>query len=306
MDTVPDQKVRGYFLALSAALLWGVSGTCAQYLFQEKGIQPEWLVTVRMLIAGVILVLLGYIKKGKSILDIWKNAGDARGLLLFGLTGMLSVQYTYFAAIKHSNAATATVLQYTGPVLIALYVAFKKWQLPTLQEIAALILAVLGTFLLVTHGNFQQLMISEKALFWGVLSAFALSIYTLQPISLLNKYDAASTIGWAMLIGGGCFSFIHAPWQLEGKLDTAAWLNIGFIIFFGTLIAFYAFLVSVKIIGGVHASLLACAEPLSAAFIALIWLNVQFGMMDWLGSLFIILTIFILAYNESKVNKTGL
>lgn len=41
---------------------------------------------------------------------------------------MLAVQYRYFAAIKYPNAATATILQYAGPALIAIYVAFQKWK----------------------------------------------------------------------------------------------------------------------------------------------------------------------------------
>ena len=33
-----DQLVKGFFLAILAALMWGLSGTVAQFLFQEKGI----------------------------------------------------------------------------------------------------------------------------------------------------------------------------------------------------------------------------------------------------------------------------
>lgn len=48
---------------------------------------------------------------------------------------MLMVQYTYFAAIKHSNAATATVLQYAGPVIIAIYLAIKNKKSPDLSTL---------------------------------------------------------------------------------------------------------------------------------------------------------------------------
>lgn len=60
----------------------------------------------------------------KRNFDIWKNKKDAKDMLLFSLIGMLFMQYGYFLAIGHSNAATATVLQYLAPVMIVIYVPY--------------------------------------------------------------------------------------------------------------------------------------------------------------------------------------
>src|SRR5947209_17676530 len=157
--------LQGFALAIMAAIFWGVSGAFVQFIFQRKGINTEWLVTIRLLISGLILLIIDSINKSKNIWSIWKNKADARQLLLFSLFGMLAVQYTYFAAIKYSNAASATVLQYLGPVLIAIYLAIYNRRLPLLIEVIAILLALSGTFLLVTHGNFQTLKISGWALF---------------------------------------------------------------------------------------------------------------------------------------------
>ncbi|MFL6560216.1 MAG: EamA family transporter, partial [Bacillus sp. (in: firmicutes)] len=64
---------------------------------------------------------------------------------------------------------------------------------------------------------------------------------------------------------------------------------------FGTLIAFFCFMESLKYIRASEASLLACVEPLSAAFLAVAWLQVSFGPAEWIGSISIISTIFILS-----------
>lgn len=296
-------KFQGYLMALTAAMLWGVSGACVQYLFQEKGVPPEWLVGVRMLFSGSVLLFIACFQYGNSVLDIWKDKTDRWKILSFGWIGMLSVQYTYFVAIGHSNAATATILQYLGPVIIAVYVCIKEWRKPQMYEVTALVLALLGVFLLVTHGKINQLSISDKALFWGILSAFALAVYTLQPVQLLQKYPATTVVGWGMLVGGVTFSFVQPPWKIEGIIDLPSLMNIGFVVIFGTLIAFYIFLLSVKQIGGVEASLLACAEPLSATIIALTWLNVPFTWMDWIGGASIIATILLLSVKDLKLHS---
>jgi drug/metabolite transporter (DMT)-like permease len=54
-------------------------------------------------------------------------------------------------------------------------------------------------------------------------------------------------------------------------------------------------LLAVKKIGPQHTSLYACAEPLSAALVSVLWLGVAFGWMDVLGSACIVLTIYILS-----------
>ena len=51
-------------------------------------------------------------------------------------------------------------------------------------------------------------------------------------------------------------------------------------IVFGTLIPFYAYLTAVKMVGAETSSLLACAEPLAAAVIGMIWLGTHFGLYD--------------------------
>lgn len=286
--------LKGFFLAIIAAVLWGVSGTFAQFLFQQRGINVDWLITLRMLISGSILLLFATIIEKCDLWSIWKNKRDALQLLIFSFTGMLAVQYTYFAAIKHSNAATATVLQYVGPVIIAVYLAFKYKMLPKPIEFVAIALAILGTFLLVTHGDINSLSISGTAMFFGIASAVALAIYTLQPVQLLVKYKSSLVIGWGMLLGGMGFSLLKAPLSMGGIWDIQAFLYTVFIVVFGTLVPFYAYLTAVKIIGGQKTSLLASAEPLSATILAVLWLNVPFSGMDWLGSLCIISTIYLL------------
>lgn len=295
VSTMPTPVLKGFVLAVGAAVLWGVSGTFAQFLFQQRGVNVEWLITIRMLSTGSLLLLFAKYGQKTATTAVWRNKKDAMQLALFSITGMLAVQYTYFAAINHSNAATATVLQYAGPVIIAVYLALKHKRMPRPLEFLAIGLAVLGTFLLVTHGDIHSLSISGPAFFFGIASAFALAIYTLQPIPLLAKYKSSLVIGWGMFVGGLAFCLVRAPWNVEGVWDLQSYFSTAFIVVLGTLIPFYAYLTAVKIIGGQKTSLLASAEPLSATLVAVVWLNVSFTAMDWLGSLCIVSTIFLLS-----------
>lgn len=292
---LPYPRTKGIILVLIAAIFWGVSGTVAQFLFHRQGFSTGWLVVVRLLISGAGLLFFAQTVGKQNIWSIWKNKQEIFELVIFGIIGMLGVQYTYFAAIEHGNAATATVLQYLAPVMIACYLCFKSKALPTKQESIAIILALTGTFLLVTKGDIHSLAISVPGFIWGILSAFALAFYTLYPGGLLTKWGSLITVGWGMIIGGIGFSFIHPPWKFQGTWSFSSFMAVVFVVIFGTLIAFYCYMESMKYIRASEASLLACAEPLSAAFLAVAWLHVSFSPAEWFGSFAIIATIFILS-----------
>lgn len=290
-----QMRIKGITLVIIGAMLWGISGTVAQYLFQEKGFSAEWLVVIRLLAAGLILLLYSLIKGKQEIWTIWKSKHSILSLLLFSIIGMLGVQYTYFAAIKYGNAATATILQYLSPVIVACYLALRTKKMPNLQEIIAVILAMLGTFLIITKGNIHSISISKLALFWGISSAFAAAFYTLQPRSLLAKWSSTVVVGWGMLIGGIAFSFIHQPWNFTGQWSITSIFAVIFVVLFGTLIAFYCYLESLKYIQPTEASVLSSVEPLSAAFLSVLWLHVPLDVSQWLGTACIIFTVVILS-----------
>src|SRR5690606_9630541 len=90
---------------------------------------------------------------------------------------------------------------------------------------------------------------------------------------------------------------------ISGIWDVSAYLSTAFIIVFGTAIAFLIYLRAVQLIGAQKSSLLASAEPLAATVLAVIWLNVPFSMMDWIGSICIVSTVFLLTKKTKPCKK---
>ncbi|MBK1811913.1 EamA family transporter [Clostridium sp. YIM B02505] len=291
-------RIKGFALVIFSTMMWGVSGTVAQYLFQQKGFSPEWLVVIRLLISGIVLLAFATLRGSKNVRKIWSSKFTIFNLICFALIGMLGVQYTYFAAIKHGNAATATILQYLYPVIIIFYMTIRTKKAPSSREIIAISLTILGTFLIITKGNVSSLSISKLALFWGVASAFAAAFYTLQPVYLLARYDSITVVGWGMFLGGIGFSFVQKPWISTGQWSVSSILAIIFVVLFGTLIAFCCYLESLKYIKPIEVSILSSIEPLSAAFLSVFWLHVNLGIFQWLGTACIIFAIIYLSFTK--------
>ncbi|MGG0176136.1 EamA family transporter [Gottfriedia acidiceleris] len=298
---------KGIVLVITGAVFWGIGGTVAKKLFQQYQIDVDWLVTTRLLIAGLLLLAIQYLKKDRSqILGVWKTGRIAIQLVIFGVLGMLAVQYTYMASIEHGNAAVATLLQYLAPVMIILYLIIRKQTALTRRDLLTVSLALIGSFFLLTNGSISQLSVPALAIAWGVLSGVALAFYTLFAVPLLKQYDSLVIVGWAMIIGGFVLSFIHPPWQMDFKnLTLEAILYLVFIIIFGTMIAFWFYIESLQSLPAKESSLLGSIEPLAAVLTTIFWLKEPFSFFQWLGTACIIGMILLLALNKEFSSNTS-
>ena len=119
------RTLRGFLCAALGGVCWGASGTVGQYLFTRQGVDSGWLTVVRMFLAGVVLLGGALVRHRPQLRAIWSDRRDALRLVLFSVGGLMTCQYTYLAAIRYSNSATATVLQYMGQALILLWVCLR-------------------------------------------------------------------------------------------------------------------------------------------------------------------------------------
>lgn len=295
-----SRRLTGIMLAIGGSIFWGGSGVAAQFLLQDRGVTADFLTAVRTLTAGLMLLLIDRYVYGNNITDIWHDKASRNRLLFFGIFGMMAVQYTYFAAIAYSNAPTGTIIQYLMPVVILIWMAISEKKLPRLSQVLSALMAILGTALLVTHGSLTSLSISEKALFWGILSAFAAACYTITPRWLLMRWPSAQVVGWAMLIGGIAIVLICQPTCYFDLFDIAACLSLVYICILGTAVAFWAYVSSTKYILPQEASILNATEPLASIVFSVLLLNVNFQLPEIIGTILIIIPVLYITTRKNK------
>ena len=292
----------GALVAIIAAIFWGFSGCCSQYIFENFTVDAAHLTSFRMLSAGTIVVLAGFatgkIKGSDDMTAIWKDRSDIIQLCIFAVFGIMLCQLSYQKAIFWTNSSTATILQYTGPVLIMALTCAMARRLPTIKEVTAIILAMSGTFLLATHGDIHSMVITPRGLFWGLFAAVTIVTYNMLPQRLIKKYGSMCVTGYGMVLGGIVLTVITRAWEAAWPADLRLWLAFGCVVFFGTVLSFTMFLWGVAQIGPVKASLIASLEPVAATIIMILWLGSSFQILDLAGFTCIFLTVFLLLKKE--------
>ncbi|USS92167.1 DMT family transporter [Fructobacillus americanaquae] len=289
----------GIWLAIIGSLFWGAAGTAAQFLFQNYNVSPQWLVGMRLLTSGFLLLAFVLFVKKEPILNIWRHKDSVMLLLAFAFLGMLPSQFTYFMAIKYGNAATATILQFTGPLFIIIFIALRQLKLPRRIDCISIIIAMIGTILLVTKGHLNALSLAPIAVFWGLLAGLSQASYTLIPKNLLSKFSSLIVVGWAMLLGSIPFIPIVSTHQLT-VFNWKIALSLAFIIIFGTILSYLFYLLSLKFIEPAITGVLSAFEPLTATVLSVILLHLHLSFIEIVGAFLIILTAFLQVWPTQK------
>lgn len=300
MSMFKNNRTKGFVLAFLAGLFWGSTSPVAQYLFQYKGIVSSWLVPYRLMTAGILLLLYARFYKKMDVKSCWKEKSDVIRLLAFSVLGMMGMQYSFFCAVQHTNAGVATIFQYLNPAFLIIYFALIHKIMPKKNELVAVACSLVGIFLVATHGNLSELVISPLGIFWGIVLALATCCYGVIPVNLLKKFPAEVVCGWAMLIGGAVLSLITRPWYLPESFDGVVVLCFLVIVMFTTIIPFAFYLASLQYISSVYAGLLSAVEPVAATVVAAIFLNTKFFPIDVVGFALVLSTMFILNVGNMK------
>lgn len=295
-----DKKAKGMALAIAGGICWGLAAVFGQYLFSHNHITAKWLVSARLLLAGALLLLPVFIKEKKGVFAVFKNKTDTLKLLNFAIFGMGFCQLAYYIAIEKSNAGTATVLQYAGPAMIMLYFCVKDKKLPTLSQAVALLMTMLGVWLLATKGDMTSLNISKEAFFWGMASAVALMLYNIIPGELMEKYGTVSVCGWGMLIAGILLAGFIKPWQIVGTWDLKGIGALAVVIIIGTVLSFSMYMEGVKLAGPQTASMIASVEPVTATVATVLMMKISFTLPEILGIISIVIAVTVLSIKKDS------
>ena len=290
------KEARGALITLSAGVLWGTTGTVGQYMFAAQGLNTQWFMPIRLCAAGLLMFFFCRARYGSAVFDPWKDACEALSLLVYALPGVALNHYALWRTIQLASAGVAVTIQDSSPALILIVMCLITRRWPKIREIAGVILAVTGVFLLTTHGNLSALAISKKALFFGLLSIVTMTVYHIAPRKLLEKYPAVVLQMWAFLLGGVTSMIVFRPWRIDYHPAGMAWFGLLYLMLIGNIAAYTLYLTGVGIVGPEKASLYAIMEPLSTTVFSIIFLATPFTGADFLGMLCVFVMIFLITY----------
>lgn len=283
----------GVFATLFGGLFWGFSGTCADFLFENYAVDTLWLACMRQLVSGGIFLVVILLTQRDKLFALLRNKRDMGILAVFAASGVLLNQLGYLTTIRLTNAGTATVLQCLQLIIIMVYACLTTHRAPRKRELAGVVLALAGTYLLATGGNPSNLAIPFEGLVVGLLAAVGAACMSIIPARLLREYGASVVTGMGMLLSGIVTSAFVQPWADMPALDGIGWAAFIVLAAVGSCLAYSLYMQGVRDIGSMRASLIGTIEPVSAAVTSALVLGTVFTGTDIVGFAAIIVMVFL-------------
>lgn len=287
---------KGLFFVLGAAVLWGISGTVAKYMFNNN-VNPFDLVQMRLALSFIILFTFLYFTSRKS-LHVAKN--DRVYMVIFGLFGVAAVQFTYLFTISQTNVATAIFLEYLAPAFVLAYGLATGREKLALFNGTALLLALAGGFLIVRGNMTGGLAITTAGLISGLASALAFAFYTVYGKRGLRTYSPWTLLTWGMGVGALAWSFYRVPWITFINYDWHNWLFFLYIAVFATILPFGFFFEGLKYLSPVKTGIISTLEPVVAAVAAFAFLGEILAPMQIWGCISILGAVILIQLEAGK------
>ena len=291
--------IAGVLAALTGAALWGLNAVVSKFLMAE-GIDVMWMVNFRMITAGFVLLLFGAAKEGRHIFDIWKDKRSVPRLLVIAVFAFGICQLTYYLSIGYSNAGIAAAIQQTAPVFVLLWVIASERRKPTVAELTAVPVVVIGSFLIATHGDPHALAIHPLALVFGLISALCCALYITMPAPLIKKHGTMQVVGWGLFLGSCFLAPFCRLWNFPTQWDTVTIAGMIFIVLPGAAFAFALFLYGASITGPVRAGVYNLFEPVVAVVASAMLLGQAFHVTEIIGIAAILIGIAILTVSKGS------
>ncbi len=288
-------------MIITGAMLWGATGPMMEWIFDTGKMSVSFMLIIRLLLAGLALLLILKLK-GVHITRPLRHKVWLRQMCIFGIIGMLGVQFTFAGSIHTSNAVIATLFQFLAPIYIILFVSIRQKARPPAAQVIGMVVTMAGLFLLLTNGTLSGFALTKEALFFGLAVGFTFAFYTLYPVQLMNEWGVLLSVGWGMLIGGFTLlvlNILNFGKELHALGDMNLSLMLLLVIVVGTA-AFLLFLGSMKYISPVETSILSSFEPLTAMIISVLWFGSILGLWQMVGGVIMLLGVTGLSVAGSK------
>jgi drug/metabolite transporter (DMT)-like permease len=193
-----DRRTSDVLPSLTAAVAWGAMFPVAATAIHH--VDAFHLTAVRYLVAtGIFLGLLALIEGGRALLP----QGRALELFILGTLGFAGFNLLTYLALEHVRPQDASLIVATAPLLTAFAVWLTTRVKPTRTTFGAMLVALFGVMLVITHGDPSQLggSAGDLLVLGGVASfvAYTTGARRFGDFSPL-RYTALSAVGGTLTI----------------------------------------------------------------------------------------------------------
>jgi drug/metabolite transporter (DMT)-like permease len=295
------KSIQGIFLALSAAIGWGMISPIAKIL-SSMGIN---LMTVMIFRSIFTIFVVGqyiiFVKKEKPFYCLKKDI-----FIFYVISGILSVAFAgggFLMSLAYLTVPEALVIHYTFPLFTILGSYFITRESPTCLQVVAGVLIIVGVY--IGMGGTQNNGLSITGIIWGIVSVIGMSGQSLvvRRFSLNHQLDEYNLLFYSNFTGVIVlilFKTMYFGWCDLKIISYFSLFLMTFQALISSVLAYGAFFIALKYISAVMVSLFCAFEIVVGILLTAIILKIIPTYPEIIGSLIIICAISCISITSKK------
>lgn len=230
-------------------------------------IQPSSIIWIRMSCTTVFFLAFIFLSKRSFKIE----QKDYLRLFLCAIFGITINQIFFFEGLSRTSPINTSLIMSAIPITVfILSIIFLKDKM-TKWNVAGLLLSATGAVILLldSKGKFEGLFLGDIFI---LVNAISYGIFLILARQLMRTYDSVTVIFWIFLMGTFlsfpyCYSNYHYTDWLH--IPMYAWLSLGFIVVFATIINYYIGVDVLKDISPAVSSMYVYIQPIVTTLVAL-------------------------------------
>ena len=286
------RPVLGFAMVFAAATLFGLNGSVAKVAL-ASGLSSLRLTEARCAGAAIGLMLFVLVRSPRALRV---DRRDVLRLAVFGVVGVALVQLFYFLAIHRLQIGIALLIQYLGPLLVAIWARTFGHEQVRARIWVALALSLAGLALMVQLWTGVSL--NGFGVTYALIAAVIFAVYLLLAEREVARRDSISLMAWGFVFATVFWTVVQPWWSfpahrvgqtvsLEGRLapwHLPVWALVLWVIVLGSIVPFTLFVGAMRHLSATRVGIAAMLEPVVATIVAWAWLRESLSAAQLAGA----------------------
>ncbi|MFI7598104.1 EamA family transporter [Actinoplanes sp. NPDC049681] len=294
----------GLGLALLSAATFGTSGTFARSLI-DAGWSADAAVAARVGIAALLLAVPAAVALNGRWAALRRSLGTVG---LFGLLAVAGAQVGFFNAIRYLPVGVALLLEYSGVVLVVLWMWARHGERPRRLTVAGAAVAVAGLILVLDLAGGAA--IDPVGVLWGMVAAVGLAAYFVLSARMDPQLPSIALACGGMAFGAAVLVLLGVlgALPLEATFGTVrfaghtvSWIApVAGLSLVAAVVAYVTGIAAARLLGAALSSFVGLTEVLFAVLIAWLVLGELPSVVQGIGGTLIIAGIALVRLDQLR------
>ena len=292
------KSIKAHLALLASGCIWGLMSPIGK-MAMDAGISSLSLATMRMAGAAVCFWIASLFAPKEKV-----NRRDLGVLFFAALLCIVFNQGLFVFGLSLTSPVDASIMTTSLPVITMILAALFLKEPVTPMKATGVILGMGGALILILSSHSGE---KGGGNILGdimcLVAQFSFACYLTIFKGLISRYSVWTLMKWMFTYASICFipfSFSDLSVMVHQSFPVEVWLQVGYVVIFGTFVAYMLVLIGQKTLRPTVVSMYNYVQPMVGASVSVLIGMATFGWMKGVAALLIFVGVYAVTQSKSR------